>query len=233
VRVWPKINSASIDYGIMVFSRKIALVPAGFYWTDLGSWDALGEILPKDKNNNVANVDMMALDSSGVSAFSRTNKFISAIGIKNLIIADTPDALLVCDRKKSQDVKRIVSLLKKKRRQEYICHLTEKRPWGRFTVLQKGEGFKIKLIEIYPKMRLSLQRHAKRAEHWIIVSGCAKVTTGRTVKLIHKNHSIYVPIGVKHRLENPTDLPLQIVEVQTGSYLEEDDIERFSDDFKR
>ncbi|RJP28949.1 MAG: mannose-1-phosphate guanylyltransferase/mannose-6-phosphate isomerase [Candidatus Omnitrophota bacterium] len=230
---WFSIKPISVDYGIMAFSKKIVLVPADFYWTDLGSWDALTKILPKDACGNVSKADFLGLNCRGVSVFSRSARFISAVGVRDLIIADTPDAILVCNNNNAQDVKKIVDLLKVGRRKECISHITEKRPWGEFTVLQKGIGFKIKLIQIYPKKRLSLQRHTKRAEHWVVVSGCAKVTTSGKAKVVKANNSIYVPIGQKHRLENPGNSVLRVVEVQTGSYLEEDDIERFDDDFKR
>jgi mannose-6-phosphate isomerase-like protein (cupin superfamily) len=140
---------------------------------------------------------------------------------------------LVCDRHKAQEVKKIVDRLKSSRRKERLIHTTEKRPWGSYTVLQTGLGFKIKLIEIEPKKRLSLQRHKNRAEHWVVVWGCAKVTSSKGPRFIRRNQSLYIPKGAKHRLENPTNLPLKIVEVQTGNYLEEDDIERFDDDYKR
>lgn len=232
-KVWPKIEPISVDYGIMERSNKIALIPAPFYWTDLGSWDAMNALLPKDKSGNVIQADCLGVDSSGVSVFSRGARLISLVGVKDLIIVDTPDALLVCDKRKSQDVKKIVDILRSSKRKEHITHMTEKRPWGSFTVLQSARGFKIKLIEIGPKKRLSLQRHDKRAEHWVVVSGCAKVTIGSKQVLVPSNNSIYVPMGNKHRLENPKNTPLKMVEVQTGSYLEEDDIERFDDDFKR
>jgi mannose-1-phosphate guanylyltransferase/mannose-6-phosphate isomerase len=232
-KVWPKIDPISVDYGIMERSNKIALIPAPFYWTDLGSWDAMNALLPKDRSGNVIQADCLGVDSTGVSVFSRGGRLISLIGVKDLIIADTPDALLVCDKRKSQDVKKIVDMLRSNKRKEHITHMTEKRPWGSFTVLQSAQGFKIKLIEIGPKKRLSLQRHDKRAEHWVVVSGCAKVTIGSKQALVSSNNSIYVPMGKKHRLENPKNTPLKIVEVQTGSYVEEDDIERFDDDFKR
>ncbi|MDO8489472.1 MAG: mannose-1-phosphate guanylyltransferase/mannose-6-phosphate isomerase, partial [Candidatus Omnitrophota bacterium] len=165
-RIWPKIEPISVDYGIMEHSRRIALIPAHFYWTDLGSWDALSEIFPKDKRGNISNGDTLSLDSQGVCVFSRGNRLISTIGIKNTVIADTPDALLVCDRDKTQEVKKIVEKLKLLRRKEHQVHLTERRPWGSFTILQEGAGFKIKLIEISVHKRLSLQQHKKRAEHW-------------------------------------------------------------------
>jgi len=231
--VWPKIKPISVDYGIMEHSKRIALIPANFYWTDVGSWDAVCSLLPKDKKGNIIHADCLHVDSSGMSVFSRGSRLISLVGVKDLIIADTPDALLVCDKNKAQDVKKVVDILKENKRKEHVAHATEKRPWGTFTVLQGADGFKIKLIEIEPKKRLSLQKHSKRAEHWVVVSGCAKVTISGKSKLVRSNHSIYVPMGTKHRLENPLNVPVKIVEVQTGDYLEEDDIERFSDDFKR
>lgn len=231
--VWPRIKGISIDYGIMEHSKRIALIPSNFYWTDLGSWDALAEILPKDKKGNISNGDTLNLDSQGVCVFTRGNRLVSTIGINNTVIADTPDALLVCDRNKTQDVKKLVEKLKLLRRKEHQVHLTEGRPWGSFTILQEGPGFKIKLIEIVAHKRLSLQQHKKRAEHWVVVSGIAKVINGRQTFLVKSNQSIYIPKGKRHRLENITDLPLRIVEVQTGSYLGEDDIERFEDDFKK
>ena len=232
-KIWPRIDSISVDYGIMEHSKRIALVPADFYWTDLGSWDALAEILPKDKNGNIAGSDILNLDSQGVCVFSRGNRLVSTIGIKDMVIADTPDALLVCDRNRTQDVKQLVEKLKTLKRKEHQVHLTERRPWGLFTVLQEGIGFKIKLIEIAPGKRLSLQRHKNRAEHWVVVSGLAKITSAGKVSFVRSNESIYIPKGRKHRLENLQATPLKIVEVQTGTYLEEDDIERFEDDFKR
>jgi mannose-1-phosphate guanylyltransferase/mannose-6-phosphate isomerase len=232
-KVWPKIEAISVDYGVMEHSKRIALIPADFYWTDLGSWDALSEIFPKDKKGNIANGDVLNLDSQGVCVFSRGNRLISTIGIKDTVIADTPDALLVCDRSKTQDVKKLVEMMKSLQRKENQAHLTERRPWGSFTVLQQGVGFKIKLIEIAPGKRLSLQRHNSRAEHWVVVSGVAKVTSAGKVSFVRSNKSIYIPKGRKHRLENSQSSLLKIVEVQTGMYLEEDDIERFEDDFKK
>jgi mannose-1-phosphate guanylyltransferase/mannose-6-phosphate isomerase len=231
--VWPRIEAISVDYGIMEHSKRIALIASNFYWTDLGSWDALSEIFPKDRKGNIVSGDTLNLDSQGICVFSKGNRLVSTIGIKDAVIADTPDALLVCDRGRTQDVKKLVALMKSLNRKEHLVHLTERRPWGSFTVLQQGIGFKIKLIEITPQKRLSLQRHKNRAEHWVVVSGTAKVVSGRKVSLVHSNQSIYIPKSKKHRLENATNLPLRIVEVQTGNYLGEDDIERFEDDFKR
>ena len=232
-KVWGKIKPISVDYGIMEHSKKIALVPADFYWSDLGSWDVLEELLRKDKNGNVLSGNSLDCDSQGLCAFSRGNRLIATIGLKDLIIADTPDALLVCDKQKTQEVKKIVEKLKSGHRKEHITHLTDKRPWGSFTVLKQAPGFKIKLIEIEPKKRLSLQAHGRRAEHWVVVSGCAKVARGKDIIYVHSNQSIYIPKGTKHRLENPANIPLKIVEIQTGDYLEEDDIKRFDDDYMR
>ena len=232
-RVWPKIEAISVDYGIMEHSKQIALIPSNFYWTDLGSWDALAEIFPKDQKGNISSANVLHHDSQGVCVFNWGSRLISTIGLKDVVIADTPDALLVCDRSKTQDVKKLVEKLKSLNRKERLVHLTEHRPWGSFTVLQEGVGFKTKLIEVLPGKRLSLQRHKKRAEHWVVVSGKAKVTVEKHSFMSDINRSIYVPMGKKHRLENPTNKPVRIVEVQTGAYLEEDDIERFHDDFKR
>jgi len=232
-RIWPRIDAISVDYGIMERSRRIALIPADFYWTDLGSWGALAEIFPKDKKGNITNSDTLNFDSQGVCVFSKGNRLVSTIGIKDTVIADTPDALLVCDRNRTQEVKHLVERLKTLKRKEHQVHLTERRPWGSFTVLQQGMGFKVKLIEIAAHKRLSLQRHKSRAEHWVVVSGMAKITSAGNVLFVRSNESIYIPKGRKHRLENSQATPLKIVEVQTGAYLEEDDIERFEDDFKR
>lgn len=233
VKAWNGIRPVSVDYGILELSKKIALIPADFSWTDLGSWDALNEIMPTDQHGNIIQADSVDLGSSGICVFSRGKRFISTIGLKDLIVADTPDALLICHKSKAQEVKKVVDYLKERKRKEHVTHVTEKRPWGAYTVLEIGRGFKIKLIEIEPKKRLSLQSHEKRAEHWVVVSGCAKVTSKTGARLVKCNQSVYIPKGTKHRLENPTSKPVKIVEVQTGNYLEEDDIKRFADDFKR
>lgn len=232
-RMWHKVSPISLDYGIMEHSKRIALIPSDFYWTDLGSWSALSEILPKDRKGNIIQADSLDLDSRGVSIFSRSSRLIATVALKDLIIVDTPDALLVCNRDNDQEVRTIVDNLKSLDRKERLVHLTEKRPWGSYTILQAAKGFKIKLIEISPGKRLSLQRHKKRVEHWVVLNGFIKVTIRDKVSLVRDNQSVYIPKGIKHRLENPNNFPVKLVEVQTGRYLEEDDIERFSDDFKR
>jgi mannose-1-phosphate guanylyltransferase/mannose-6-phosphate isomerase len=232
-KIWHKLKPLSVDYGILEHSHRLALVPADFTWADLGSWDALQEILPKDKERNIIQADALNYDSHGLAVFSRAKRLICTLGLKDLIIADTPDALLVCDKKAAQGVKLLVDKLKFSRRKEQLVHLTEKRPWGSYTILEQAQGFKIKLVEIEPGRRLSLQSHARRAEHWVVVSGSARITCDGTKKTVFTNQSIFIPKGARHRLENPNTSPLKIVEVQTGDYLEEDDIRRYNDDFKR
>lgn len=232
-KIWNKIEPISIDYGVLEHSKRLVLVPADFFWTDLGSWDSLGAFFTKNKGGNVLNGDTLDLDSKDTCVFSQSGRLICTVGLKDLIIADTPDALLVCNRKHSQRVKEIVEILNKNKRKEGVVHLYEKRPWGSFSVLKVASRFKIKMLEILPGRRLSLQLHHKRAEHWVVVSGVAKVTRGEEIRLVKSNESIFIPKGIKHRLENPINLPLKIVEVQTGDYLEEDDIQRLDDDFQK
>ena len=206
-RVWPGIEPISVDYGVMERSGKIAMVNADFFWADLGSWDALGEILPKDARGNILSEGTVSLSSKGTYVFNRANRLICTIGTNDLVIADTPDALLVCARARTQEVKGLVGMLKSLNRREHFSHLTEKRPWGTFTVLQSGPGFKIKLIEIGPGKRLSLQRHKKRAEHWVVVSGKAKVRRAGKIITLCPNESTYIPRGVKHQLSNIGNAP--------------------------
>jgi mannose-1-phosphate guanylyltransferase/mannose-6-phosphate isomerase len=232
-QIWKRIEPISVDYGIMEHTKKGMLVIADFDWTDLGSWDALTDIFKSDACGNVIKADAIASDCSRVSIYGQGKRLICALGLRDIIIADTPDALLVCKKEKAQEVKNIVNILKSAKRKEHMIHVTEKRPWGTYSILQLGEGFKVKLVEIDPLKRLSLQLHRKRAEHWVVIAGTATVTHGKSIKIVNTNESIYIPKGIKHRLENSGNKPLKIIEVQTGSYLEEDDIERFEDDFIR
>ena len=163
-KIWPEIKPISVDYGIMEHSKRIALIPADFGWSDLGSWDSLQELLPKDKKGNVIQSDSVDCGSQGLCVFTKSNRLIATIGLKDVIIADTPDALLVCNKHKAQEVKNIVEYLKKRNRKEHLVHLTDKRPWGSFTVLQSSDGFKIKIVEIERKILQSLQSRQKRAE---------------------------------------------------------------------
>jgi mannose-1-phosphate guanylyltransferase/mannose-6-phosphate isomerase len=232
-KIWKKITPISIDYGILEKSRRVAMIPAKFDWSDVGSWQSLKDILKKDKSGRIIKADSLDIDSKNILVWSK-DRFISTMGLKDLIIVDTPDALLVCRDDYSEKVKKIVEFLKNKKREEHIFHKTVSRPWGNYTILDAGRGFKIKLVEIEPKKRLSLQLHHKRAEHWVVVEGKAQVTYAGRIKYINSNQSIYIPANMPHRLGNPLkNKSLKIVEVQTGRYLKEDDIVRFKDDYQR
>ena len=231
--IWKKIKPISFDYGVLEKSRRLLMLPAsGLGWSDLGSWQAWDEILKKDKDGNILKADALTLDSKNISVLG-TKRLIATIGLENLIIVDTPDALLITRKDKTESVKKIVDILKRRKRQEHYVHKTVKRPWGCYTVLDMGEGFKVKLVEVKPGHSLSLQLHRKRSEHWVVVEGTAKIIKGEKSYILHANESTYISIGCVHRLMNPTGCPLKIVEVQAGKYLEEDDIVRLRDDFGR
>ncbi len=241
-KVWEEIKPISIDYGVMEKSKRVVTIPADIEWTDLGSWQSLSQALKKDNDGNVIKADCINIDSKNIFVMG-SERLITTIGLEDLVLVDTPDALLVCRKDLSQRVKEIVDLLKKNKRQEHILHKTVKRPWGSYTVLDVNRGFsakgglasgwKIKLVEIEPGERLSLQFHRKRAEHWVVVEGVAEVQKGKILRLVHANESIYIPANKPHRLKNPLKVALKIVEVQTGKYLEEDDIVRIKDDYER
>ncbi|MBI3359398.1 MAG: mannose-1-phosphate guanylyltransferase/mannose-6-phosphate isomerase [Nitrospirae bacterium] len=230
--VYSHLPSISIDYGILEKSDKLAVIPAEMGWEDVGSWNALDEILPKNEAGNIliGNVVNVGCNNSIIYANSRV---IAAVGLDDIVVADTDDATLICSKGKAQEVKQVVEILKTKKGEEHRVHRTVIRPWGSYTVLEEGLGYKLKRIMVHPKSRLSLQSHTKRSEHWVVVAGTARVTCGESVYTIGANQSTFVPMGVKHRLENPMDEPLQIIEVQCGGYLGEDDIARYADDFGR
>jgi mannose-1-phosphate guanylyltransferase/mannose-6-phosphate isomerase len=232
-RVWSKISPISIDYGVLEKSKIVSVIPAkDLGWSDLGSWNAFSAVCAKDKNGNVVQADCIDFDSKDISVFGK-KRLIATIGLKDTVIVDTDDALLVCDKNRTEDVKKVVDHIKHANRQEHISHTTVKRPWGSYTVIDTGYGFKVKLVVIDPGKRLSLQRHHQRSEHWVIVEGEARITIDRDIYYRGPNMSIYVPKKGVHRLENPGRGLLKIVEVQCGSYLEEDDIERIEDDHGR
>ena len=230
--LYTKLEPISIDYGIMERSHNILMVPATFKWSDLGSWAALDEIIEKDKNGNIRKGNTIDIGSQNSTIFAG-DRLIATIGLKDIVVVDTPDATLVTPKERVQEVRKIVEILRQNNREEHLIHKTVERPWGSYTVLEKGERYKIKRVVLKPKARLSLQLHRRRSEHWVVVTGVAKVTRGEETYFIHTNESTYIPINTKHRLENPEDLLLQIIEVQNGDYLEEDDIERFADDYGR
>ncbi|MFA5156109.1 MAG: mannose-1-phosphate guanylyltransferase/mannose-6-phosphate isomerase [Candidatus Omnitrophota bacterium] len=231
--VWKKIKPESFDYGILEKSRRLLMIPAeGLGWSDLGSWQAWDEVLEKDKDTNILNADVVSLHSKNITVVGN-NRLIATIGLDDLIIVDTADALLVARKNKTEHVKSVVDILKQKGRLEHYAHRTVKRPWGSYTVLESGSGYKVKLVEVKPKHSLSLQYHNKRSEHWVVVEGRARLVKGKRTCVLETNQSIYVPVGCVHRITNPGDGILKIIEVQAGAYLGEDDIVRLKDDFGR
>ncbi|MES2944304.1 MAG: mannose-1-phosphate guanylyltransferase/mannose-6-phosphate isomerase [Pseudomonadota bacterium] len=222
----------SIDYSVMERSSDVSVVPCSIGWSDIGSWSALGDLSDPDASGN--RIDGEALLHDVNNCYIQSSKrLVGAVGVSNLIIVDTPDALLVADRSRAQDVKHLYVALKAKGHDAHKHHLKVHRPWGTYTVLEEDPGFKIKRIEVKPGGCLSLQMHHHRSEHWIVVSGMARVTNGDRELFVGRNESTYIPAGHKHRLENPGNLNLVMIEVQSGEYLGEDDIVRFSDQYGR
>ncbi len=224
--------SASIDHALMEKSDSVAVVPADLGWNDVGSWDALHDVSAKDAQGNAVHGDAILKDITNSLVHSEA-RLVAAIGLDDMLIVETHDAVLVAPLHRSQDVKRIVAELKAANRPEYLLHQTAHRPWGTYTVLDNHPRFKIKRLTVKAGERLSLQMHYHRSEHWIVVSGTARVTRGDEVFLLRENESTYIRAGEKHRLENPGIIPLEIIEVQNGSYLGEDDIARFDDQYGR
>ncbi len=224
--------AVSVDYAVMERVSDAVVVPLDAGWSDVGSWSSLSELSTEDEAGNVVHGNAI-LEGARNSYVRSDKRLVAAVGVDNLVIVDTPDALLVAEKKASQDVKRVVERLEGGNREEHRTHRKVYRPWGNYDSVHGGDGFKIKHIVVQPGQRLSLQAHRHRAEHWVVVRGEARVTRdGETFTLL-ANQSTFIPKGVKHRLENPGTSPLEIIEVQTGSYLEEDDIERFEDAYGR
>lgn len=222
----------SIDYAVAEKSENIVVIPMGSVnWNDVGSFDAIDEVLPT-KNGNVISGDVITTDSQN-NMILGSNRLVSTIGVDNLIVVDTPDVLLISGKGKSQDVKKVVEKLKSQKRKEISENVTMHRPWGSYTILAEGDGFKVKKITVNPGAKLSLQMHYHRSEHWTVISGTGKLTLDDKVVIFKENESTYIPIAVKHRLENPGSIPLSIIEVQNGRYLGEDDIVRFDDVYGR
>ena len=227
-----EIPDNSIDYSVMEPSTDVAVVPCSIGWSDIGSWSALSDLSLPDARGN--RIEGTALLHDVTNCYIQSNnRVVGAVGLDNLIIVDTPDALLVVDKSRAQDVKHLYAALKADGHDAHKHHLTVHRPWGTYTVLQEHPGFKIKRIEVNPGGRLSLQMHHHRSEHWIVVSGMAKVVNGDEEMFVRTNESTYIPAGFKHRLENPGMLNLVMIEVQSGDYLGEDDIVRFEDNYTR
>ncbi len=222
----------SIDYAIMEKTSRSAVLEADILWSDLGSWDSIEEIEAKDENGNIRIGNVVEINSKN-SIFYAGERLVSAIDIENIVLVDTKDAILIAKKGSSQKVKDLVNILKARKAPEVIEHPTVYRPWGSYTVLEEGARYKIKRITVKPGQKLSIQMHHHRSEHWIVVKGVAKVTNGDTVKLVHENESTFVPKSTKHRLENPGKVPLELIEVQNGEYVGEDDIIRFEDQYGR
>ncbi|MDA8160790.1 MAG: mannose-1-phosphate guanylyltransferase/mannose-6-phosphate isomerase [Desulfobacteraceae bacterium] len=222
----------SIDYALMERSRQVAVVGADLGWSDIGSWRALWEVADKDERGNVASGDVLLTEVDNC-LIRAEHGLVAAVGLADTLVVETADAVLVAPLNRSQEVKLVVDRLKREGREQYRLHQTVFRPWGSYTVLEEQEKFKIKRITVLPKVKLSLQMHHHRSEHWVVVRGTARVTCGERVFLVLENQSTYIPCGETHRLENPGVIPLELIEVQNGSYLGEDDIVRFDDDFGR
>jgi mannose-1-phosphate guanylyltransferase/mannose-6-phosphate isomerase len=224
--------SDSIDYAVMEKTRDAVVIPLDAGWSDVGSWSALHETLPTDADGNVTRGDVVAEQSSGCYLYS-TERLVATVGLRDHVVIETKDAVLVAPRERVQDVKALVGRLKSLGRPETIAHREVFRPWGSYDSVDSGERFQVKRLIVKPGAQLSLQMHHHRAEHWIVVSGTARITCGDQVFLLSENESTYIPVGAKHRIENPGKVPLHIVEVQSGSYLGEDDIVRFEDTYGR
>jgi len=221
----------SIDYAVMEKSTKVKVIPSDIAWSDLGSFDALFEELPKDKDNNTQNPNHISIDSKNNLIYGNERK-IATVDIEDTIIVDTGDALLISKKGSSQKVKQVVAQVRETT-QLHNIHLTGHRPWGTYTVLEEQEGYKVKRIEVKPGKRLSLQKHYHRNEHWIVVSGTATVTVADETRYVRPNESTYIKMGELHRLENEGKIPVVLIEAQVGEYTGEDDIVRIDDDFKR
>jgi mannose-1-phosphate guanylyltransferase/mannose-6-phosphate isomerase len=222
----------SIDYAVMERTARGAVLPAEFDWSDLGSWDALWDVGAKDARGNVLSGDVQILDADNcyVRAESR---MVAALGLADAVIIETSDAVLVASKEHAQHVKQVVVRLAEAKRTEHLSHDRVYRPWGYYESVDAGAGYQVKRIVVNPGQALSLQLHRRRAEHWVVVQGTARVTRDDEVLELAANQSVYIPLGAKHRLENPADVPLQVIEVQSGDYLGEDDIERFEDRYDR
>lgn len=223
----------SIDYAIMEQTKKAAVVPVDRGWNDIGSWSSLWEVSPKDDNKNHLKGDVIAIDTTSSMIMSHERHVIATIGLNDLIVISTPDATLIAAKDKVQHVKSIVDQLKASKRTEHLSHRIVYRPWGCYNSIDSGDRFQVKRIIVKPGASLSSQKHFHRAEHWIVVSGTAEVTCDDNVILLSENQSTYLPLGCVHRLHNPGKLPLELIEVQSGSYLGEDDIIRFDDIYGR
>lgn len=222
----------SIDYAVMEKTDRAAVVTGDFRWSDIGSWDALFDITPRDDAGNVVHGPVVTMDSKDCVIHS-DGRLTAVVGVQDLVVVSTSDAVMVVPRARSQEVKELVAKLKATKRPEAVDHKRVHRPWGYYESIDMGERFQVKRIVVIPGGILSLQKHRHRSEHWVVVHGTAEVTIGDTVRSVHENESVYLPIGCIHRMANKGKIPLELIEVQTGSYLGEDDIERIEDVYQR
>lgn len=232
-KIYKNMPSISIDYGIMEKSNRVAVVRLDEKWSDLGNFDAMYDEFEKDSSGNVVYCDKVLINSADNLIYSRHKKLVSLIDVSGMVVVDTPDALLVCPRSSSQKVKDIVTELKNKNDERAYLHETVYRPWGSYTILESSERHKIKNITVMPEKRLSLQLHHHRSEHWVVVRGMALVQIGKEEFFLRPGESTFISGGIKHRLSNPGKLPLEIIEVQLGDAVDEDDIVRFDDEYGR
>jgi mannose-1-phosphate guanylyltransferase/mannose-6-phosphate isomerase len=237
--LFAQVPADSIDYAVMEKCPQsrfpIKMVPLNAGWSDLGAWDAVWQVAQdalQDPHGNVAQGDTLMVDTTQ-TLIHATSRLVASVGVTNLIIVETPDAVLVMDRSQSQNVKKIVQQLEQQKRSELNLHRKVNRPWGWYDSIDEGERFKVKRIQVNPGASLSLQKHHHRAEHWVVVKGTAEITNADQVILLTENQSTYIPLGEVHRLANPGTIPLEIIEVQSGSYLGEDDIVRLEDTYGR
>ncbi len=223
----------SIDVGLLEKSKKVEVIKTKFVWRDIGSWKSLYEFLEKNEDGNVLNEDAFVFDCKDSLIYGSSKRATVAIGVSDIVVVDTEDAVLVVHRNETHKIKHAYAVLKEQNKMQYKEHKTVFRPWGSYTVLEEGIGYKVKKITVNPHERLSLQLHHQRAEHWVIIQGTARATVGKDICFYDAQQTIDIPVGTMHRLENPTDEPLEIIEVQSGVYLGEDDIVRFDDHYGR
>src|SRR5690606_17606678 len=224
--------SDSIDYAVMEHTQDAVMIPLDAGWSDLGAWAALGDVLDDDGNGNCLHGDVL-MDGVSDSLIHAESRLVAAVGIQGLVVVETKDAVLVAGKEHVQNVKRIVDQLKDSGRTEHVQHRDAYRPWGVYDCIGNGDRYQVKKITVKPGAKLSVQKHHHRAEHWVVVSGTARVTNGEKTYLVTENESTYIPIGQVHCLENPGVIPLELIEVQSGTYLGEDDIVRLEDRYGR
>jgi mannose-1-phosphate guanylyltransferase/mannose-6-phosphate isomerase len=225
-------RSDSIDYAVMEKTRDAVVVPLAAGWSDVGSWSSLHAAVGSDADGNVLRGDVIAEDTRDSFVFSES-RLVATVGLEGHVVVETKDAVLVAPRGRVQDVKALVARIKAAGRSEHSLHREVFRPWGSYDSVENGERYQVKRLSVNPGASMSLQLHHHRAEHWIVVSGTARITRNDEVFLLEENQSTYIPVGAKHRIENPGKIPLHIIEVQSGSYLGEDDIVRFEDRYGR